>query len=102
MLFRYEAKGDGRRPVIRWRGKWTLELDPETVRAWEAVALEHRGRACVVVGELLDKGTVIKCLAESIGQLKLSSEVVRSGMVRELQRECVSRYEEPCIFPTCS
>ncbi|GJN69559.1 hypothetical protein PLICBS_003608 [Purpureocillium lilacinum] len=87
MLFRYEAKGDGRRPVIRWRGKWTLELDPETVRAWEAVALEHRGRACVVVGELLDEGTVIKCLAESIGHLKLSSEVVRSGMVRELQRD---------------
>ncbi|ROW12461.1 hypothetical protein VMCG_00509 [Cytospora schulzeri] len=57
-LFRYQLFEGGEPAVITWRGTWEFALQPPVVRAWENVALEHRGSGITTVTELLDSATL--------------------------------------------
>jgi hypothetical protein len=57
------------------------------IKAWEAVALKHRGHGLVVVKELLDAGTVVKSHGDAIHHLKLSKPVIRPISLWQIRME---------------
>lgn len=87
MLFRYHRSiGSTQPPVITWRGTWEFAMQAPAIRAWEAVALKHRGCGSVIVKELLDVG-VIQSHGDAIHHLKFSSTVIRPVSLRQIRME---------------
>ncbi|KAI1490014.1 hypothetical protein F5X96DRAFT_577363 [Biscogniauxia mediterranea] len=87
MLLRYQRVERGRPAVITWRGTWELTLRPPVIRAWDAVALRHRGQGHVIVKELLDAGACVEFHGDAIRHFKLSRLVIRPVWLREIQME---------------
>ena len=87
MLFRYQSIGGGGLAAITWRGTWEFALQLPVIRAWEAVALKHRGQGSVIIKEFLDVSSVIRSHADAIHHLKLSIPVIRPISLRQIRME---------------
>jgi hypothetical protein len=87
MLFRFQQAGEGRPAVMTWRGTWPFALRSPVIQAWEAVALQHRGRGSVIVKELLDAGAVVRCHGDAIHHLKLLTPVMQPVSLRQIRME---------------
>lgn len=85
-LFRYQSIGGGRPAVVTWKGTWDFALEPPVIRAWEAVALSHRGFGLTIVKELLHP-SVIETHGDSIHCLKHSTPVIRPVSLHQIRME---------------
>ncbi|KAH9215894.1 hypothetical protein DL95DRAFT_445690 [Leptodontidium sp. 2 PMI_412] len=91
MLFKYQRAEPGQSAAITCRGTWELTLQPLVIQGWDAVALRHRGRGCIIVKELLDAGVRVKSHDDAISHLKLSRPVIRPVSLRQIQMEHLIR-----------
>ncbi|EXJ90387.1 hypothetical protein A1O1_03488 [Capronia coronata CBS 617.96] len=85
-LFKYQVFHDIQEATITWRGTWELTMESSIIRAWEAVISRYDGYRLNLVQERLDEAA-IKSHGDAILCLMLSSQVIRSISLQQIQME---------------
>ena len=86
MLFRYQRSQDGQLAIITGRGTSELAIGIEATTAWGIVAHRHRHGKVIVQTSSIDPDA-IRCHADAIRQLGLSTKVARPISLWQMHNE---------------
>ncbi|KZZ94148.1 hypothetical protein AAL_05115 [Moelleriella libera RCEF 2490] len=82
-LFRYQACRTKERAMITWRATWALDIESQTILAWEAV---NKDLTLSVVQESLEED-IIKSHTNALQLVGFSRQIIPPISLQQIQRE---------------